>query len=128
MRYARATGLTLTLTAALNLPLLAQETTPPETGAGGPGQRPGMGPGMGRMGGGMPTFASFDTDGNGALSEDEFAQGRAKRIKERSEQGYQMRNLAEAPAFDAIDRNNDGHIDQQEFEHAQGQHRKMMQP
>jgi Ca2+-binding EF-hand superfamily protein len=88
----------------------------------------GMGPGMGRMGGQMPTFSSFDADGDGLLSEVEFAQGRAERIKERSQQGYQMRNLANAPSFDAIDQNSDGQIDKQEFERAQMQHRQMMQP
>ncbi|WP_242479348.1 EF-hand domain-containing protein [Lamprobacter modestohalophilus] len=92
----------------------------------GPGQ--GMGPGMGRMGGQMPTFASFDADGDGMLSKDEFETGRAERIKERSQQGYQMRNLANAPSFEDVDQNGDGQIDKEEFESAQMQQRKMMQP
>jgi len=91
----------------------------------GMGMGPGAGPGMGRMGGQMPAFSSFDADGDGLLSEDEFAQGRAQRIKERSQQGYPMRNLANAPAFDAIDQNGDGQIDQQEFQSAQMQHQRM---
>jgi Ca2+-binding EF-hand superfamily protein len=94
----------------------------------GMGMGPGGGPGMGRMGGQMPAFSSFDTDGDGLLSEEEFAQGRAQRIKERSQQGYPMRNLANAPAFGAIDQNGDGQIDKQEFQSAQMQHQRMMQP
>ncbi len=93
----------------------------------GMGQGPGGGQGMGRMGGQMPEFSSFDADGDGLLSEDEFAQGRAERIKERSQQGYQMRNLANAPSFDDVDQNGDGQIDKEEFERAQMQHRQMMQ-
>ncbi|MCF7995726.1 MAG: hypothetical protein K9L88_12900, partial [Chromatiaceae bacterium] len=54
--------------------------------------------------------------------------GRAERIKERSQQGYQMRNLANAPSFEDVDQNGDGQIDKEEFESAQLQHRKMMQP
>lgn len=98
----------------------------------GPGMGRGMGPGMGRMGGQMPTFSSFDADGDGLISKDEFEKARAERIKERSEQGYQMRNLANAPSFDAIDQNGDGSIDQQELASAQRQqmleHQRMMNP
>lgn len=94
----------------------------------GMGMAPGGGPGMGRMGGQMPTFSSFDADGDGLLSEEEFAQGRAERIKERSQQGYPMRNLRNAPSFEAIDQNGDGQIDKQELQSAQMQHRRMMQP
>ncbi|WP_462321654.1 EF-hand domain-containing protein [Halochromatium sp.] len=88
----------------------------------------GRGPGMGRMGGQMPTFSSFDADGDGLISKDELEKGRAERIKERSQQGYQMRNLANAPSFEAIDQDGDGQIDEQEFQSAQMQHRRMMQP
>lgn len=101
-------------------------------GMSGAGQGPGMGSGMGRMGGQMPMFSSFDANGDGLISEDEFAQGRAERIKERSQQGYPMRNLANAPSFEAIDQNGDGSIDQQELANAQRQqlleHQRMMQP
>jgi Ca2+-binding EF-hand superfamily protein len=74
------------------------------------------------MGGQMPPFSSFDANSDGFISEDELAQGRAERIKERSQQGYRMRNLADAPSFDAIDQNNDGQLDRQEFATAQRQH------
>lgn len=99
---------------------------------GGRGMGPGgMGPGMGRMRGQMPTFASFDRDNDGALTQDELAQARAERIKERSQQGYRMRNLANAPSFETIDQDGDGTVDKQEFETAQREHmrehRRMMQ-
>ncbi|MFP4603493.1 MAG: EF-hand domain-containing protein [Halochromatium sp.] len=102
-------------------------------GAGqGPGMGRGMGPGRGQMGRQMPAFSSFDADDDGLISKDEFEQGRAERIKERSQQGARMRNLGDAPAFDAIDQDGDGQIDKQEFESAQRQRmleqQRMRQP
>lgn len=91
----------------------------------GMGPRTGLGPGMGRMGGPMTVFASFDTDNDGVLTEDEFEQGRASRIKARSQQGYPMRNLANAPSFAALDRNGDDRIDVREF---MSGHRQRMRP
>ncbi len=130
MRYTTATAVTLTLAAAFSLSVLAQETAPPGAGMGpgmrsgmgpgmGPGMGRGMGPGMGQMGGQLPAFSSFDANGDGVISAEELAQGRAERIKERSQQGYPMRNLANAPSFEAIDQNGDGQIDKDEFERAQ---------
>lgn len=69
--------------------------------------------------GGPPGFAAFDLDGDGLLTAAEFAQARAQRIAERSQQGYRMRNLSRAPAFAAIDRDGNGQIDREEFEAAQ---------
>jgi hypothetical protein len=104
----------------------------------GPGGRPGCGGasragapggwGRGAMGGGMPTLADFDTNQDGLLTERELMQGRAERIRERSQQGYPMRNLANAPSFAAIDSNGDQRIDAQELANAQMQHRRMMMP
>jgi len=105
--------------------------TGPGAGAPGRGTGGGMGRGMGRMGGQMPAFSAFDSDGDGVLTEDELAEGRAQRIKERSQQGYRMRNLANAPSFETIDQDGDGTVDKQEFETAQREHmlehRRMMQ-
>ncbi|MBK1695105.1 hypothetical protein CKO09_10195 [Chromatium weissei] len=83
----------------------------------------GMGRGMGRN---MPSFADFDLNGDGSLIEKEFYEARAIRIKERSEQGYQMRGLANAPTFAELDQNSDGRIDAQEFAAAQMRHRQSM--
>lgn len=102
-------------------------------GGMGPGQMggPGQGPGMRRMGGQMPPFSSFEANSDGLISAEELALGRAERIKERSQQGYPMRNLADAPSFEAIDQNDDGRLDRQEFATAQRQHllqhQRMMQ-
>jgi Ca2+-binding EF-hand superfamily protein len=80
---------------------------------------PGRGPGMGRD---MPSFADFDADGDGALTEQEFHDARARRIQERAEQGYPMRNLANAQTFEQIDADGDGRITDEEFSAAQAQH------
>lgn len=89
----------------------------------------GMGPGMGRgMGRNMPTFAEFDLNGDGNLTEQEFNEARANRIKERSQQGYPMRNLANAPTFSDIDLNRDGLVSPQEFATSQTRHRQQMMP
>jgi Ca2+-binding EF-hand superfamily protein len=93
-------------------------------GAGmGPGPGMGMGPGAG-MGRNMPSFAEFDLNGDGALTEKEFYEARAKRIAERSQQGYPMRNLANAPSFEVIDLNSDGRITPDEFSVGQAQHHR----
>ena len=84
---------------------------------------PGYGGGMARN---MPTFAMFDLDGNGVLTKQEFEQARANRIKERSQAGYRMRNLATAPSFDELDRNGDGWINPGEFASGQARHHQRM--
>jgi hypothetical protein len=97
---------------------MAQPPTAPQAGWG-PGS--GMGRGMGLQ---APTFAEFDLDGNGVLTEAEFYQARGQRIAERSQQGYAMRGLANAPEFGEIDRNGDGRVDATEFTSAQARHRQ----
>lgn len=71
----------------------------------------------------MPAFQAFDLNGDGVLRQEEFQQARAMRIRERSEQGYLMRNLQNAPAFSEIDSNGDGVVTPAEFDAAQAQHR-----
>jgi Ca2+-binding EF-hand superfamily protein len=106
------------------------------SGAGwrsGANQRPCMGRGMGPRGGpgmrtgrghNMPTFSDFDLNGDGALHQQEFEQARAQRIRNRLEQGYQMRNLRYAPTFFDIDADGDGLVSTQEFAAAQAKHRQ----
>ena len=96
----------------------------PTTGMGmgrGPRGMGAMGPGRGRH---MPSFSDFDLNGDGQLHEQEFEQARAQRIRERLQQGYQMRNLRNAPTFSAIDTDQDGAVSAQEFAAAQAQHRQ----
>lgn len=102
----RSILITLALSLAIATPVSAQmglgAATPKSTGM----------PGALRM---MPVFADFDGDGDGRVSQSEFDQTRAQRIAERSQQGYQMRNLANAPSFADLDTNGDGVLDQEEF-------------
>ncbi|WP_238787330.1 EF-hand domain-containing protein [Thiospirillum jenense] len=93
---------------------LSSDAQPPFGAAGG-------GAGMGRMM--MPAFSTFDANGDGQLTRDEFEQARAARIAERSQQGYQMRGLANAPGFDQFDQNKDGQVTAAEFAAIQSQHR-----
>ncbi|MCG6860265.1 MAG: EF-hand domain-containing protein [Chromatiaceae bacterium] len=96
------------------------------TGAG-MGSGMGMGPGMGRgMGQNMPVFADFDLNADATLTKEEFDEARAKRIAERSQQGYPMRNLPNAPTFEDIDTDGDGIVGPEEFAAHQAAHRAQM--
>ena len=100
----------------------AQQPSAPGMGRGmGPGGMGAMGPGRGRH---MPSFSDFDLNADGQLHQQEFEQARAQRIRERLEQGYQMRNLHNAPTFNAIDSDRNGVVSPQEFAAAQAQHRQ----
>ena len=87
---------------------------------GGMGGNPAMGPGRGRN---MPAFGEFDLNGDGYLTQQEFEQARANRIRQRAEQGYLMRNLQNAPPYADIDSNGDGAVTPDEFSAAQMRHR-----
>jgi len=87
----------------------------------GMGQGRGMGQGMGRS---MPTFLEHDLDGDGKILEQEFIEARGKRISERAQQGYQMRNLGKAPSFTDIDLDANGEISVEEFAAHQSQRRQ----
>lgn len=71
-------------------------------------------PPMGR-GMGMPTFADFDLNGDGVITEQEFVEARNKRISERASEGRPMRGLSQIKEFKDIDTNHDGRITQEEF-------------
>ncbi len=70
--------------------------------------------GMGRVQS-FPTFASYDLDSNGVISETEFNKAQAERISQRTKAGGMMRNTKNAPTFKSIDTNNDGKISKEEF-------------
>lgn len=82
--------------------------------SGGMGQGPGAGQGMG-PGKNRPSFDDYDLDGDGAITEKEFHEARAKRISERAKQGYPMKNLGNAPAFGDLDSDGDGKLSPEEF-------------
>jgi len=67
------------------------------------------------MGKNMPAFTDCDLDGDGMITEDEFAKARSARIAKRAQEGRQMKNLANAPTFDDIDVDDNGGIDPDEF-------------
>lgn len=89
----------------------------------GMGQGQGMGNGM-NMGRNMPEFSEFDLNGNGKILEEEFYQARNKRMSERAQQGYQMRNAGMVPPFSVVDANGDGEISAEEFTAYQSQNFK----
>jgi hypothetical protein len=87
-------------------------------------QLQGMGRGKGRgMGRNRPLLSDFDLNGDGKLMKEEFIEARGRRIAERAKQGYRMRNLANMPAFEELDANDDGMIGPQEFAAHQAQRR-----
>lgn len=91
------------------------------SGTKGGMMRQGMGKGMGRN---MPSFSEHDLNGDNAISEEEFQQVHATRMKERVEKGYPMRNLGDALTFADIDTDNDGQINREEFASHQSKHRQ----
>jgi Ca2+-binding EF-hand superfamily protein len=70
-------------------------------------------------------FATFDKDGNGLISEQEFHATRARRMAGREAEGRPMRGAASAPSFTELDTNADGQLTQDEL--AAGQQTRMEQ-
>lgn len=81
-----------------------------------------MQPGSGRPP--MASFADFDLDGDGVITEPEFIEARNKRIGERAAEGRPMRGLSQAEEFKDIDLDGDGHLSREEFEAHQLRHRQ----
>ena len=76
--------------------------------------------------GSPPTFADFDTDGDGFVSEEEFNTLRSERIAAKAKEGRQMKGMASAPPFSSIDSNGDGKLDEAEFTAGRDAHMKVM--
>jgi len=72
----------------------------------------------------MPSFDSFDSDGNGKVTQTEFENAQQERMKQQAEAGKMMRNAGNAPTFAEIDSNGDGVMSQQEFQSHQTTHRR----
>lgn len=82
-------------------------------------QTRGMGQGM--RGGGqncmknLPTFAEFDLNNDGKITQSELEEARAKRMSQKAKEGKMLRNAGNAPAFADMDKNKDGSLNQEEF-------------
>ena len=88
----------------------SQTITPPPASRTTAWTPPPGGPGMNRA-----TFADFDRNGDGRISEQEFDATRSERISQRASEGRPMRGLAAASSFAEIDRDGDGSISRAEF-------------
>jgi Ca2+-binding EF-hand superfamily protein len=60
-------------------------------------------------------FSSYDGNGDGRVSADEFYAARNARIGERAREGRLMRNLGNVPAFEAFDDDRDGYLSENEL-------------
>jgi len=105
-----------------------QSMTPEERqkyqGMKGMGQGKGMGMGQNRMKN-QPTFAEFDLNNDGAITQNELEEARTKRMNQNAKDGKMLRNAGNAPAFSDIDTNNDGSVSQEEFSLHQSQKMNM---
>lgn len=73
---------------------------------------------------GSMTFANVDKNGDGAITEQEFATAHGERMAGRAAQGAPMRGAANPPTFAAFDQNGDGRLTPQEFEAGQQEQRQ----
>ena len=71
----------------------------------------------------IPSFSDFDTDRDGRITQEEFTQTQAKRMKEHAESGRMMRNVDNAPNFRDVDTDKNGTLDPIEFSNHQRAHR-----
>ena len=68
-------------------------------------------------------FASYDKDGNGYVSEQEFLDVRKERVAAKAAQGRPMKRAGNAPSFARFDENNDGQLTEHEL--ISGQQKQM---
>ena len=69
----------------------------------------------GRHANGPPSFADFDSNGDGFISEEELNAGRAARMAAMAEAGHQLKGAASHPAFTDLDTDGDGRLNEDEF-------------
>ena len=73
-----------------------------------------------------PPFSDFDSDGDGFVSEEEFAATRAACMAAMAEAGKPMKGAATAPAFSDLDTDGDGVLSEAELTAGQKAHMKAM--
>ncbi|MDX1702298.1 MAG: EF-hand domain-containing protein [Melioribacteraceae bacterium] len=91
------------------------------------GQGMGQGRGMGMRQNCMmnqPTFAEYDLNNDGAITQKELEEARSKRMSQKAKEGKMLRNSGNAPVFATMDKNNDGILNQEEFHLHQTEHMK----
>lgn len=74
----------------------------------------------------MPSFADIDLNGDGMITEDEFAKAHAEQIAKHAQEGRKMKNMANAPSFDDLDIDDNGGVDVDEFAAHQAEHKAKM--
>jgi len=72
-------------------------------------------------------FSSFDADGNGQVSQEEFNRAHTERLQQRTRSEKQYRYMGNAPAFGDIDSNADGGLSREEVQAHQQQQRETRQ-
>ncbi|MCB1787868.1 MAG: hypothetical protein H6953_10450 [Chromatiaceae bacterium] len=60
-------------------------------------------------------FEVLDLNGDGIVTADEHAQVHRERFDYRSQRGYPMRNMVNAPGFDLIDADHNGSVSREEL-------------
>ena len=68
-------------------------------------------------------FSTYDADGNGGISQQEFTAARTRHQDAVQSSGRQGRGMANAPSFSVIDTDSDGQISSQELAAYQNQRR-----
>lgn len=72
----------------------------------------------------IPTFESFDLNGDGMITSSEMKEAREIRMKKRQEEGRIQRNAKNHYEFSRIDANEDGVVSKKEFEDHQTRRRR----
>ena len=86
-----------------------------------PGRGQSMGQGItprGTKGKGIqnrPTFATYDLNNDGEITQKEFYDAQAERMTQKAKEGKMMRKSGKAPTFESIDTNSDGIVTPTEF-------------
>ncbi len=70
-------------------------------------------------------FETYDADGSGYVSQQEFERVRTQRIQQRAEQQRQFRHMDRASDFAAFDSDGDGRLSRQEMQTQQRERQEM---
>jgi hypothetical protein len=76
---------------------------------------------------GPAPFSSFDADGNGQVSQEEFNRAHTERLQQRTQSENQYRYMGNAPDFGDIDSDADGGLSREELQAQQQRQRELHQ-